>query len=98
MKIDPKSPAWKTAEAEAPLPLELFQMAFQTAKAAYMAASKGNERLACLQALGTIQNMTAALGGIAPEHADDLQAIGSKAMRLLPVIKSEAVKEDVLHK
>jgi len=73
-----------------------FQMAYQTAKAAYMAAMRGNERLACLQGLGTIQNMTSALAGIAPEHVDNLSAIGQKAMRLLPVIKAEAVKGDAL--
>lgn len=77
-------------------PLMAFQTAFGTAKAALMAASKGNERLACLQGLGTIQNMTAALAGLAPEHADALNGIGQKAMRLLPVIKAEAVKTDAL--
>lgn len=90
---DKSKEAAATSEA-----LTAFQMAFQTAKAAYMAAGRGNERMACVQGLGTIQNMTAALAGIAPEHADNLSAIGSKALRLLPVIKAEAVKGDVLQK
>jgi hypothetical protein len=95
LRFKASEPVTGAAPSEA---LMAFQTAYQTAKAAYMAAMKGNERLACLQGLGTIQNMTAALAGLAPEHADNLSAIGSKAMRLLPVIKSEAVKEDVLHK
>ena len=93
LRFKASEPVTGAAPSEA---LLAFQTAFQTAKAAYMAAMKGNERLACLQGLGTIQNMTAALAGLAPEHADNLSAIGSKAMRLLPVIKSEAVKGDAL--
>ena len=93
LRFKASEPVTGAAPSEA---LMAFQTAYQTAKAAYMAAMKGNERLACLQGLGTIQNMTAALAGLAPEHADNLSAIGSKAMRLLPVIKSEAVKGDAL--
>lgn len=79
-------------------PMIGFQVALETAKATVRAAYMGNERLACRQGLGTIQNMTAALAGIAPESRDALLAIGAKAMHLLPTIKSEAAQGDVLQR
>jgi len=41
--------SWKVQAAAPSEALVAFQTAYQTAKAAYMAAVKGNERLACLQ-------------------------------------------------
>jgi hypothetical protein len=46
--------------------------------------------------LGTIANMSGALSAIAPEQSDALGRITSQALRLLPILKSEAAKGDAL--
>lgn len=76
--------------------LTAFATTFDTAKATWMAARRGNERLTATMGLGTIANMSGALAAIAPEQADALGRITSQALRLLPILKSEAAKGDVL--
>lgn len=76
--------------------LELFSDAYATAKDAYAAARRGNERLTAFAGLATIANMATALTRLAPEHADPLSRINAQAMRLMPVVKAEAAKGDVL--
>jgi len=76
--------------------LMAFATAFETARAAWKAAQRGNERLTAMQGLGTIVNMVSALSAIAPESAGDLERISAMAMRMLPHLKSEAAKGDML--
>lgn len=78
--------------------LEAFRYAYNTAKAAYMAATRGNDRMTAVQGLVTINNLSHAVAQLSPTRAEKLNQIGNLAMRLLPVVKAEAGRTDVLQK
>jgi hypothetical protein len=94
-ELDTKLSADLTAADMSPA-LTAFAIAFDTARAAWKAAQRGNERLTAMQGLGTIVNMAGALAVIAPESANDLNRISAMAIRMVPHLKAEAAKGDVL--
>lgn len=77
-------------------PLGYFDMAFMAAKRALSAANRGNERMAVLLGVETIQSMTSALSGLAPEQADKLAVIAAKTAMLRQALRTEAARTDVL--
>lgn len=78
--------------------LTAFQTAMLEAKTAYSMASRGNDKMAALNGIESIQSMTMALGHIAPQHKDKLLGLGEKIALLRTVVKQDAGKADVLQR